>query len=151
MKKLYSLLIISFIIFLLTSCNNNIVPKGYTSQKTYSDATIEQIGHTIQYTIFKYDNTPNLSKNRFLETVKDEDKTLLEIFLTDYNLKLEEYDSISETHEFKKNFNVNLNNISNEDYIYIDYRTNDTSYEYFVIYYFETSINELYFLQLIYK
>ena len=151
MKKLYSLLIISFIIFLLTSCNNNIVPKGYTSQKTYSDASIEQIGHTIQYTIFKYDNTPNLSKNRFLETVKDEDKTLLEIFLTDYNLKLEEYDSISETHEFKENFNVNLNNISNEDYIYIDYRTNDTSYEYFVIYYFETSINELYFLQLIYK
>jgi hypothetical protein len=151
MKKLHSLLIISFIIFLLTSCNNNIVPKGYTSQKTYSDATIEQIGHTIQYTIFKYDNTPNLSKNRFLETVKDEDKTLLEIFLTDYNLKLEEYDSISETHEFKENFNVNLNNISNEDYIYIDYRTNDTSYEYFVIYYFETSINELYFLQLIYK
>ena len=151
MKKLHSLLIISFIIFLLTSCNNNIVPKGYTSQKTYSDATIEQIGHTIQYTIFKYDNTPNLSKNRFLETVNDEDKTLLEIFLTDYNLKLEEYDSISETHEFKENFNVNLNNISNEDYIYIDYRTNDTSYEYFVIYYFETSINELYFLQLIYK
>ena len=151
MKKLHSLLIISFIIFLLTSCNNNIVPKGYTSQKTYSDATIEQIGHTIQYTIFKYDNTPNLSKNRFLETVKDEDKTLLEIFLTDYNLKLEEYDSISETHEFKENFNVSLNNISNEDYIYIDYRTNDTSYEYFVIYYFETSINELYFLQLIYK
>lgn len=151
MKKLHSLLIISFIIFLLTSCNNNIVPKGYTSQKTYSDATIEQIGHTIQFTIFKYDNTPNLSKNRFLETVKDEDKTLLEIFLTDYNLKLEEYDSISETHEFKENFNVNLNNISNEDYIYIDYRTNDTSYEYFVIYYFETSINELYFLQLIYK
>ena len=151
MKKLHSLLIISFIIFLLTSCNNNIVPKGYTSQKTYSDATIEQIGHTIQFTIFKYDNTPNLSKNRFLETVKDEDKTLLEIFLTDYNLKLEEYDSISETHEFKENFNVSLNNISNEDYIYIDYRTNDTSYEYFVIYYFETSINELYFLQLIYK
>ena len=57
-----------FFLFLLTSCNNNVVPKGFISEKTYSDATIEQIGHTIQYTIFKYENTPNLSKNRFLET-----------------------------------------------------------------------------------
>ena len=151
MKKIFSLLIVLFTFVLLTSCNNNIIPKGYISQKTYSDATIEQIGHTIQYTVFKYGNTPNLSKNRFLETVKDEDKTLLEIFLIEYNSKLEEYDLICETHEFKENFKVDINNISNEDYIYIDYRTNDTSYEYFVIYYFETSLNELYFLQLIYK
>ena len=151
MKKIYSLLLVIFTIVLLTSCNNNIVPKGYVSQKTYSDATIEQIGHTIQFTVFKYENTPNLAKNRFLETVKDEDKTLLELFLNDYNLKLEEYDLISETHDFKENFNVEINNISSEDYIYIDYRTKDNSYEYFVVYYFETSLNELYFLQLIYK
>ena len=67
MKKIFSLLIVLFTFVLLTSCNNNIIPKGYISQKTYSDATIEQIGHTIQYTVFKYGNTPNLSKNRFLE------------------------------------------------------------------------------------
>ena len=151
MKKIFSLLILIFTLVILTSCNNNVVPKGYTSEKTYSDATIEQIGHTIQYTIFKYDNAPSLSKNRFLETVKDEDKILLDVFLNDYNLKLEEYDLISESHEFKDNFKVDINNISNEDYIYIDYRKNDVSYEYFVIYYFETSLNELYFLQLIYK
>lgn len=119
MKKLYSFLIIVFILLLLTSCNNNIIPKGYVSEKTYSDATIEQIGHTIQYTVFKYENTPNLAKNRFLESVTDDDKTLLEIFLNDYNLKLEEYNQNSDTHEFKENFKVDINNISNEDYIYI--------------------------------
>lgn len=151
MKKIYSLFIITILLVLMTSCNNNIIPKGYVSEKTYSDATIEQIGHTIQYSIFKYENTPSLSKNRFLEKVKDDDKTLVEIFLNDYNLKLEEYDQNSDSHEFKENFKVDINNISNEDYIYIDYRKSDTKYEYFVIYYFETTLNELYFLQLIYK
>ena len=112
MRKIYSLFIIAITIFALTSCNNNIVPKGYISQKTYSDASIEQIGHTIQYTIFKYENCPNLSKNKFLENVTDEDITLLEIFLIDYNSKLEEYDSISDTHEFKENFKVDIKNIS---------------------------------------
>ena len=151
MKKIYSTLIIVFIMLLLTSCNNNIIPKGYISQETYSDATIEQIGHTIQYSIYKYEYTPNLSKNKFLEKVTEKDKALFEVFLNDYITKLNEYDQNSKTHEFKEKFKIDINNVTNEDYIYIDYLLKDSQYEYFVIYYFETKNNELYFLQLIYK
>lgn len=152
MKKIISCLLIIICGILITSCsNNNIIPKGYVDSKIYSDASIEQIGHTIQYSVYKYDTTPNLSKNRFLEKVSENDKILLEIFLNDYILKLEEYDKESDSHEFINNYKVDINNISNEDYVYIDYRENETGYEYFVIYYFETSYNELYFLQLIYK
>ena len=43
--------------------------------------------------------------------------------------------------EFKENFDVSINNISVEDYIYIDHKIN----EYFMIYYFETSNNTLYY------
>ena len=72
-------------------------------------------------------------------------------FLQELINQLEEYDKESDSHEFINNYKVDINNISNEDYVYIDYRDNETGYEYFVIYYFETSNNELHFLQLIYN
>ncbi len=148
MKKLLTTLILLIYSFILVSCSNNdIVPKGYTECKIYSDTTIEQIGHTIQYNIYKYEGAVNLEKNHFLEKVTEDDLLKAELLLIDYENKLNEYDQNSDNHEFKENFDVSINNISAEDYIFIDHKIN----EYFMIYYFETSNNTLYYLQLIYK
>ena len=148
MKKILSILVVLIFSIMVTSCSNNdIVPKGYIECKIYSDATIEQIGYTIQYNIYKYEEEVNLEKNHFLEKVTEEDLVKAELLLIDYENKLNEYDQNSDNHEFKENFDVSINNISTEDYIYIDDKIN----EYFMIYYFETSNNTLYYLQLIYK
>lgn len=147
MKKSILLLIITIVGFTLVGCSNrNIIPEGYIEQKIYSDASIEQLGHTIQYNVYKYDSLPNLSKNRFLEKVTEDHLITLVNILYEYEAKLDEYDQEAESHEFKENYEVNIENISTDDYIYID-----SSPDYVIIYYFETSNNTLYYLQQIFK
>lgn len=148
MKKIILLL---FLIFTLTSCNNNIIPKDYTKCKIYSDNSIEQIGHTIQFSIYTYDQMPNLKKNRFLKSVTNDDLIELYILLNDFNNRLTEYDQTQDSHEFKNNFNIKLSDITSDDYVYIDNRTHQQDNRCFMIYYFETSNNTLYYLQMIYK
>ncbi len=151
MKKILTLLTLIIFSIILTSCNNNIIPEGYISKQIYSDAFIEQIGHTLQYSIYKYDKMPNLKKNRFLENVTTDDCIQLYILLEEYSLRLNEYDKTVEDHDFKNNYNIKLSDINEDDFVYIDDQSKRFENAYFVIYYYETSNNTLYYLQLNYK
>ena len=140
MKKIYNIFVIFIMCLILCSCSTNIIPKGYINKEDYTNQNIDNLNSTLQYSIFTYDKTPNLSKNRFLEKINDDIKNKLEIYLIDFETEIQQY-------EFKDNYVINIADISNEDYAYIDYKTNDKT-TYFMIYYLDVSSNKLFYCYL---
>lgn len=137
MKKVLSLLTIFGLLLLVSSCSTNIIPKGYVDVENYSNQNIEQINNTLQYSVYSYDETPNVSKNKFLEKVDEESKALLDIYLADFENEIQNYD-------FANEYTLNKDEITNDDYTYIDYR-NDGETTYFMIYLLDVSDNKLYY------
>lgn len=143
MKKIKFLVIILFTITCLTSCSTNIIPKGYVDLDTYTSQNIEQINNSLQYSIYVYDELPNMKNNKFLEKITQDDKDLLEVFLTDFEEEISEYD-------FYDKYIIDLDDIQDEDYIYIDYKEKEGLVEYFMIYYFDVSNNKLHYCYMMY-
>lgn len=136
-KKFIYLVIISTLIILITGCSTNIIPSGYIDVEHFSNQNIEQINNTLQYSIYTYDETPDMSKNRFLEKVDDDTKVLLDFYLDDFEVEIKNYD-------FATEYAIKISEITIEDYTYIDYK-NDGKTEYFMIYLLDVSVNKLYY------
>ena len=75
-----------------------------------------------------------------IEEMSDADKEELENLLTRFEQEIENYD-------FKDKYDIQLEDISTDDYAYIDYRISEK--EQFSIYFFDTSQNILYYCYMI--
>lgn len=140
MKKIFQFFLLLLVTIILCSCSTNIIPKGYSNREDYTNQNIENLNSTLQYSIYTYNKTPDLSKNKFLEKMDDMTKIKLELYLYDFEEEILKYD-------FKDKYTIKINEISNEDYVYIDYKE-DTKTKYFMIYYLDISINKLYYCYL---
>ena len=104
-----------------------------------SCANIGQFNNTLQFSIYKYEKRPNLKNNQFLKPVSNNLEEL-ENLLTRFEQEIENYD-------FKDKYDIQLEDISTDDYAYIDYRISEK--EQFSIYFFDTSQKILYYCYMI--
>ena len=125
---------------MIVSCGSTeIIPKGYANKENYTNANIGQFNNTFQFSIYKYEKRPNLKNNQFLKPVSNNLEEL-ENLLTRFEQEIENYD-------FKDKYDIQLEDISTDDYAYIDYRISEK--EQFSIYFFDTSQNILYYCYMI--
>ena len=159
MKKLTFLLVV-ITLLTLTSCKSDtIIPKGYYDSDVWTTSSVNTYANFINFIKYYYDEDmiESLDKNKFLEkmdnTSLEELETLLSLFETEVN----EY-NYDEENTLKENYNLKFDQVSKDDYIYIDYRVNNqynpdvdkSIYDYFMIYYFDVSENTLYYCSLQY-
>lgn len=125
---------------MIVSCESTeIIPKGYANKENYTNANIGQFNNTLQFSIYKYEKRPNLKNNQFLKPISNNLEEL-ENLLTRFEQEIENYD-------FKDKYDIQLEDISTDDYAYIDYRISEK--EQFSIYFFDTSQNILYYCYMI--
>ncbi len=160
MKKIITLVVLLCSLVTVTSCNSDtIIPKGYYDSDVWTTSNVSTYANFINYIKYYYneDMTSSLKKNKFLEKV---DSTSLEDLSELLNIFEEEVNNYNyeEGNTLKENYNLKVNNVTFDDYIYIDYRVNnqydpetsESIYDYFMIYYFDVSDNTLYYCSLEY-
>ncbi len=147
MKKIKNILLLSIALLciasFLTACAGaKIVPDGYVDSQFYTNSNSGQLNSTLELSIYYYDEAPSFAKNKFIKPVNQETKNLLEFFLELFIEAIKDYD-------FQDKFDLNLENISLDDFAYLDYGQLQGN-SYFSIYYYEVSQKTLYYCYLKY-
>ena len=139
-NKIVNLLFVFLVLLMITSCTSTrIIPKGYTNKENYTTANISQLNNTLQLSIYKYEKRPNLNNNKFSKPISNNFEELEELLIR-FEQEIENYD-------FKDKYDIKLEDISTDDYVYIDYRISEK--EQFSIYFFDSSQNILYYCYMI--